>query len=275
VPPDADVSTNGNRGDGRPSTGPQYPITSVDNALRLLMMFRSQPVIRVSHAAVALEVANSTAHRLLAMLLHHGFVQQDAVTKGYRAGPALYDIGLAVVRRMDVRDLIRPFLAEVVEQTGETTHCAVLEGANVRFIDAVESPKAVRVAPRTGVVMPAHCTSVGKVLLAALSDDEINAIYPDETLVRTTDRSIGTRQELAAALAGVRKAGHAVNVEESEEGVSSVAVVVLDPFQWPVAAISCAAPVFRMNRRRAADVAKVVHDVADRLAVELGRPVPD
>src|SRR5437899_96074 len=85
---------------------PTYPIGSVNNALRLLLMFRDHPLIRVSEAGVALGVAPSTAHRLLAMLEYHGFVQQDEETRGYRSGPALVDIGLTAVRSIDVRDAL-------------------------------------------------------------------------------------------------------------------------------------------------------------------------
>ncbi len=82
---------------------PRYPINSVDNALKLLLMFREQQVIRVSEASATLGVGRSTAHRLLAMLEFHGFIEQDADTKAYRSGPALAEIGLAIVQSMDFR----------------------------------------------------------------------------------------------------------------------------------------------------------------------------
>src|SRR5215475_12021196 len=77
---------------------PAYPIASVDKALRLLMLFREQTTVRLSEASAHLGVAHSTAHRLLAMLAYHGFVRQERDTKAYVAGPALIEVGLAVVR---------------------------------------------------------------------------------------------------------------------------------------------------------------------------------
>src|SRR5450432_2337348 len=99
---------------------PQYPIESVDNALRLLLMFRDRGEIRLSEAREALGVAQSTAHRLMAMLAYHDFVRQDPGSRAYRAGPALIDVGLSVVRAMDIRAIARPHLEALMQQVGET-----------------------------------------------------------------------------------------------------------------------------------------------------------
>ncbi len=89
---------------------PTYPIASVGNALRLLLLFRERKAIRLSDASDYLGVANSTAHRLLAMLVHREFVEQEPGQRTYIAGPALVEIGLAAVRGMDLRTSARPVL---------------------------------------------------------------------------------------------------------------------------------------------------------------------
>ena len=131
-------------------TGPAYPIASVNNALLLLLLFREQPRVRLTDACKYLGVAHSTAHRLLAMLAHHGFVQQEPVTRAYIAGPALVEVGLAVVGSLNVREQARPMMEELAAETGETVHLGVLEGDQVRYVDAVESERALRVVARTG-----------------------------------------------------------------------------------------------------------------------------
>jgi IclR family transcriptional regulator, acetate operon repressor len=257
------------------SAAPQYPVASVDNALRLLSMFRTQSEIRLSDAASELGVANSTVHRMLAMLAYHDFVRQDPATKGYRAGPALFEVGLSVVKRMDVRVHARPFLEEVTAKTGETTHCAVLQDANVRYVDAVESPKALRVAGRTGTLLPAHCSSAGKAILARLSGEEFGRLYRRERLVQTTTRSIANRTALADALERVRRTGYAVNDGESEEGVIAVGVAVTDDLGRTVAGLSCAAPAMRMRRGRAVEVARLLKDAAAGITTSLDGRGPD
>ena len=232
---------------------PPYAITSVDHALQLAAILQLEGRLTVSEAAARIDVARSTAHRLLAMLAHHRFVTQDA-GRTYRAGPALVEVGLAAVRRLDVRAACRPLLEAVAQETGETVHCGVLDGTTIRYVDAVESSRVLRVTGRTGMVLPAHCSAAGKALLARLDPDELRSRYPEERLVQLTPRSIATFTELARMLGRVRTAGYAVNRHESEDGVAAVAVAVADEARSPIAAISCAAPVGRMDRARITEV---------------------
>src|SRR6266704_6869809 len=102
------------------SRAPAYPIASVDNALRLLMLFRDTPRVRLSEASEHLGVAHSTAHRLMAMLAYHGFVRQEPGSRAYVAGPALVEIGLAAVRELDIRLHARPVLESLAASLRET-----------------------------------------------------------------------------------------------------------------------------------------------------------
>lgn len=250
--------------------GPAYPIASVDNALRLLLMLREHQQIRLSDASAQLGVAHSTAHRLLAMLAHHDFVRQEPGQRVYVAGPALLEIGLAAVRKMDLRHHARPVLEELAREFGETTHLIRLEGSEVRYLDAVESSKALRVAARTGTTLPANITASGKAILAALPPDAVDQLYQGgRLLVSGTQRSITTMDALRAELDLVRIRGFAVNDQESEDGVLSIAAAITDVRLPSVGALSVSAPVSRLSAARideagarlrgcAADLAKLV-----------------
>ena len=254
----------------QPGAEPAYPIASVDNALRLLKLFGGQPRVRLSEASEHLGVAHSTAHRLMAMLAYHGFVRQEQDSRAYVAGPALVEVGLAAVRQLDIRRRARPVLEHLAGSLGETVHLAVLEGSNVRYLDAVESSRALRVASRTGSVLAASCTASGKALLAALPDAEVSALFADDSaLPRMTARSISSRSELLAELRRVREAGCAVNREESEEGVASVAVTVPGPQQVPVAALVVSAPVSRMTEEASERVKKLLREQSAWLAGQI------
>lgn len=255
-----------------PETGPEpaYPIASVDNALRLLKLFRGEPRVRLSDASEHLGVAHSTAHRLMAMLAYHGFVRQEPASRAYVAGPALVEIGLAAVRQLDIRRHARPVLESLAGSLGETVHLAVLEGSNVRYLDAVESSRALRVASRTGSALAANCTASGKALLAELTDQEVSALFAGpKSLTALTARSITTRSRLLAELRVIRARGCAINLEESEEGVASVAVAVRGPQRVPVAALVVSAPVSRMTEAAAARVAAELRERADWLEAQL------
>jgi DNA-binding IclR family transcriptional regulator len=225
---------------------PQYPIESVDNALRVLLLLGERPSLRLTEVSQYLGVASSTAHRLLAMLQYRGFVRQDAATRGYVPGPTLDGLAFGVLRRLDARTLARPVLEKLNEELQETIHLGRLEGSNVHFIDSIESSRALRVGGRLGRSMPAHCTSSGKVLLAALSDEQLLSLYPDEELPQLTSHSIGTRTRLLEHMASIRAQGYATSQEESEEGVSSVAVA-LPARHAPRLSVAASAPLTRMT----------------------------
>lgn len=245
------------------TSAPSYPISSVDNALRLLLLFRERKSVRLTEACAYLGVAHSTAHRLLAMLVHHGFVRQDKGSRTYRPGPTLVEIGLAVVQNMDVRAEVRPFLVRLSEEFEETIHLVALEGNQARFLDSVECDRALRVAARTGKALPAHCTSAGKALLAALSEDEVHALYPDGELAAQTGQSLRSMRALDASLDEVRARGYATNSEESEEGVGSVAIALLNKAGHAVAAIAVAVPVSRLNPRIETHIVRALREVRD------------
>lgn len=251
--------------------GPQYPIGSVDNALRLLLLLKDADGIRLSDAARSLGVANSTAHRLLAMLQHRGFVDQDATTKVYRAGPTLVDVGLRAAGRIQIRDVARPEMARIAEELRETVHLGILDGTEVRYLDAVEGPRALRVAVRTGLTRPAHCTSTGKALLAELEPGELQARYPSSRLPALTPRSVTSLGALRKELASVRERGYASNEGENEVDMTSIAVVVRGRTGAPVGALSLAAPSERLGRDHFDEVAAVLSAAADRITERLGQ----
>lgn len=248
---------------------PQYPVEAVDRTLRLLALFRDQPELRLSEVRVRLGVGQSTAHRLMAMLVYHGFAVQDPRTRVYRAGPVLFEVGLAVVRNLDLRALGRPFLVRLAEDTGETVHLGTLEGASVHYVDCVESPSVLRVGSRVGQYSPAHATSLGKAMLAAMTPDAVRAIFPSPTLPAATTKTIGSYDDLLAELERVRARGYSRNLEEMVDGVCSVGVAVVHPVRGVVGALSVAAPVTRASADRLHAHATLLQHAAGELAAAL------
>jgi IclR family transcriptional regulator, acetate operon repressor len=265
-----DRPLSGRQTAGHP-TRPAYPIASVDNALRLLMLFRERTRVRLSDASEHLGVAHSTAHRLLAMLAYHGFVRQEPDSRAYVAGPALVEIGLSAVRRMDIRLHARPVLEDLAATFAETAHLTILEGAMVRYLDAVESSRALRVAARTGTALPANCTASGKAMLAALPDSQVAELFDTPGKLPTlTKRSVASLTRLQTELREVRERGYALNNEESEDGVASVAAAVLGRRDAPIAALAVSAPVTRLDPDLAGLIAARLRSDAALLALLTG-----
>lgn len=249
---------------------PQYPIEGVDRALRLILLFREHPDLRLSMARDTLGIGQSTAHRLMAMLVYHGFAVQDPVSRAYRAGPALLDVGLSAVQNLDLRAVARPVIESLADQVGETVHLGIPEGTHVRFIDVVESELALRVSGRVGRLLPAHATSLGKAILAAMSTEQVKTLYPREQLPPVTARTMRRRSQLLSELQRIRERGYSCNSEESEEGVASTGIAVADPARGIVGAISIAAPLSRMDKEKTARHGALLIKAAQDIQARLG-----
>jgi len=226
---------------------PSSLIGAVDNVLRLLAMFETKKVIRVNELSRDMGLSRSTVHRMLSTLHHHHFVEQDDLSRAYAPGPALVDIGLSVIRNMDVRTVSHGVLVELAEKTNETVHLGVLRGDNLVYLDSVESAQMVRTGSRVGWTLPAHTTASGKALLAAMSDGELQTLYPDEQLPAQTGNTITTRAALFAQLDEIRHCGYATNMTESEGDVSAVGAAVCDPNGRVRGALAVTAPASRVD----------------------------
>jgi DNA-binding IclR family transcriptional regulator len=237
---------------------PAYPISSVDRALKLLLLFRNRQVVRLSEASESLGVARSTAHRLLAMLQAHGFVRQDPDTRAYVAGPALIDVGLAAVSGLNLTTRARPYLEAISGALGETTHLTILQGTNCVFVDSVESAQAVRTGARIGVSLPAHCTSGGKAILAELPPEALAQLYEGARLVKLTRNSIGSFRQLERELEVVREQGYATNLGESETDIAAVGVAIPPLPVGPRSALAVSAPAPRLAPAAIPKIAKIL-----------------
>jgi IclR family transcriptional regulator, acetate operon repressor len=221
-----------------------YPIESVGNALRLIHLLQDSDELRVTDAARTLGVAPSTAHRLMTMLVHHGFAEQNA-RRSYQRGWALRGDR----HRSATEDLVGAahlHLVELGRRIGETVHLAHLEGTAAVFIDGVESPRRhkVHVASRAGLSMLAHCTAAGKAILAGLQPAELAALYP-RGLPHTYGPGPCDLGALQRQLAAIRRTGYSVNDEESERGLIGVGVALRDHTGRPVAAVATGIPILR------------------------------
>jgi DNA-binding IclR family transcriptional regulator len=216
-------------------------IGSVANALRVLLLLKDRRSVRVTDVSDALGVGRSTAHRLLATLVQYDFVTQDRVTRAYRPGRVFFELGLAAVGDLEVRRIARRHVERLSAQVQETVHLLLLEGSGSRFVDGVEGEHPVRVGLRIGLLLPATSTSGGKVLLAELPFEEVEALYPDG-LPRLTDQTITSFPALKSELQAVRERGYALNTSESARGLTAVAVPVRDGRERAVAAIAVSLP---------------------------------
>lgn len=234
-------------------------------ALALLSEFRpGEHEVGLAELARRSGVAKPTAHRLLAELESWMLVERTG--RGYRLGLRLFELGQVVPRQRDLQETATPFLADLYEATRETVHLAVPDGAEVVYVQKLSAPDSPDIPSRLGGRMPAHCTGVGKALLAFGPPERLAAVLA-AGLTRRTPRTVVLPGMLGKQLAAIRQQGLAEEHEESAPGVACVAAPVLGPDDVAVAAISISGWSNRLDTRR---VAPAVRTAALALSRVLG-----
>ena len=189
----------------------------------------------------------SNVHRTLQTWLQLGFVAQEP-GGGYHCTLKLFEWGCRVAGTLDVKRVAREHLVRIARATEETIHLSVLEGADIVYLDKVESPQPVRAYSEIGARAPAHCVATGKVLLAFGGDEAFAALAP--RLARATEHTICDRDVLRAQLERIRHRGYAVNHQEWRLGVSGLGAPVFDQQGVAVAAVGLSAPSGRLGEAR-------------------------
>ena len=245
-------------------------LSSVANSLRLIRAFSEDHYeIGISDLAKRLGLAKSTVHRLASTLLDQGMLEQNAGDGKYRLGLALFELGTLVRRKMDFTMEARPFLRTLMEKTGETVHLAILDHDSVLYIISMESKQALRMGSKVGTRVPVHCTAVGKALLAFQPEPEIARIIA-RGLAASTPNTIADPHALQRELASVRARTYAIDDEESEVGLRSIAAPVRNDSGNVIAAISIAGPVHRMTRKTLLGWARELTGAAEAVSQRLG-----
>jgi IclR family KDG regulon transcriptional repressor len=248
----------------------RYVVTAVARALGILEnVDGGAHGTGITELSRRLGLGKSTVHRLCATLEHHGYLVRDAATGRYRLSLRVFQIGSHALDALDLPARAMPALEALGTATDETVHLAVLDGTEAIFIGKVESPRPLRLYSQVGRRCPAHCTAVGKVLLAHAGGDR-RTVLGARPLKRYTPKTITSIPALLRELEEVRRRGYALDEEEFEDGIRCIAAPVRDYRGRVVAALSVSVPSARLPRTRAASLTEQVLDTARRVSDALG-----
>lgn len=241
---------------------------TVLKALSFLNLVARHPNLTLSELGRQAGVPAPTALRLLRALQQESLVQVDGDGR-YRLGIQCLVLGSTYLENFDLRAEARAELERLAEETGETVHLGVPDGAEVIYVDKVETSHSVRMYSRVGAASPMYSTGIGKAILAhadpALVDQVVAAGLP-----RRTPNTITDPDRLLAELDRVRDRGYAVDDVENEEGIRCAAAAVRRADGTPLAAISVSGPASRITEERIPAMGEAVMSVADRLSARLG-----
>lgn len=220
------------RRDGNPEF-----IEALARGLDVLRCFEpSRPAMSLSEVAAAVDLARPTARRILITLEQLGYVRSDDTE--FRLTPKVLDLGMAYIGTAGLWEIARPHLQNLVNKTNESCSIAQLVGSDVVYVVRVAVPKLVTLAVTIGTRFPAAQTSLGKVLLAALSSDELDHVLAQPSHSGITPRWQPDRAELDEVLRDVRTQGWAATDEELAAGIRSVAAPIRNDDGTAVASVN-------------------------------------
>lgn len=241
---------------------------SLERAIRILYGAVDGP-ITVGQVAKLLEVHHSTALRLL-QTLREGRLVTKLPDGRYRLGSGVIWIASRALEQLDLRQIARPFLTRLAEETTETVHLAVQEDAGVVYIDKVESQHPVRMYSRVGALAKWHCSGVSKAILAFTGSATRDKLIDSIPFPRFTSTTLTTPEELRADLELSRQRGYALDAEEHEQGIQWIAAPVFDAADDVVASISVSAPTARVDKEQLLAFVPSLLSAAADLSAELG-----
>lgn len=216
-----------------------------------------------------LDVPRGTLHRQISHLIQEGLVVANR-DHGYELGPRLLQLAARAWSANSFRKIAEPHLQGLHALAGETVHLGVLSGNEVIYLDKVESRhQAVRMYSQIGNVSPAYCTGIGKAMLAALPDGEIERRVKGTVFERKTPATLTTAAALIAEIGAIRQTGIAFDREEHEPGIHCVAAAIVSEGADMIAGLSVTAPTFRLPMADLAGYADAVKAAAGAIAEDV------
>ena len=255
------------RGAGQPRGGVQ----SLARAFAIMEeIARNRDGIGLADLSKRVGLHNSTTFHLVKTLASLGYVRQMPDSKRYRIGRPLFALAASALDEVEMVSLATPILEDLSRETGESAHFSVRMDDAVVVLARTGGKGAFQLNDRAGAVRPAHCTALGKIMLAALPVDQFERYLTRADLTALTPKSITAAEPLRREIAEVRRTGLAIDDGEFDAEVRCVAVPVRDFSGQVIGAIGVSGPVWRLSIEALQKRARIVRAAADRLSAEFG-----
>lgn len=254
-----------------PEARPAEFVQSLERGLSVLRAFSAErPAMTLSEVARTTHLTRATARRLLLTFEALGYMRSDG--RYFELTPRVLDLGYAYVSSLKLPDIAQPFMEELSERIHESVSAAVLDDDEIVYVARVPTKRIMTVSISLGSRLPAATTSLGRALLAELSDAELDAFLARTSVQRLTAHTLTQPAELRDAIFEVRRLGYAVLDQELEVGVRSASTVLRNRRGVAVAAINVSTHAGRvtMKELRSAFVPQLLA-TAEAITAELAR----
>lgn len=228
----------------------KYLMSSVNNTLKVLDLLSVNIEMGVTEIANSIGLSKSSIFRILYTLEKNEFVFKTSNLK-YRLGIKLAYYGSIVTENLNIINLIRPFLQELRDTHNETAHLGILDDdLNIIFMAKELSSSTIQMTSKVGHKLPFYISAMGKILVANQMDNHLLEILREYNYIKYTNNTITKYDEIVEMLNTIREHNYSIDEEESEEGLTCIAVPIRDFTGRVIAAISISGPTQRINRNR-------------------------
>jgi len=250
-------------------------IQSIERGFAILdEIARNREGIGLAELSKRLGLHSSTVFHLVRTMVSLGYVGQQKESKKYRIGRRLFALAAGAFDDIELVSLATPVLEKLSRDSGEASHFAVRSGDEIVVLAKTAGTGMFQMVDRSGTVRPAQATALGKVLLAALTAEQLERFLDARELYRFTPKTIVDREALARELDEVRRSGIAYDDGEFDAEVRCVAVPVRDFAGRVTGAIGISGPVWRLSLQALQEKSARVRAAAAELSSQLGaRPV--
>ncbi|WP_413250279.1 IclR family transcriptional regulator [Sinomonas flava] len=246
------------------------PPDMVGKALLLLTLLGDYPDgASLSEVARKAGFPPSTAHRLATALVRDGYASVDEASRRYSLGLQTFSLASRVAHRHGFAGSALPVLRRLADRTAESALMSVIDGHHQLYVHHVQGSHSVSVSGEPGRRGPLHCTSMGKVLVAFATEPARAELVEHLELTAFTPHTLVDRQRFRDEIDEVSRQGYAVADEEHEAGIRAIGVPVRNADGVTVAALSVAAPAYRVSRERLLDYLPALNEAAQELTVRL------
>lgn len=205
----------------------KYQAPAVAKAFQVLQLIaKSNHGAGLSELANLLEMSKGTVHGVVSALEELGAVLRDPRTRKFTLGFTLFELGKRAYSQIDLKDMARPVLEDLMEKTGETTYIGVLNGMRITILDVVESRQDLKITSPRGSSIPLFAGATGKVILASMAEEQCREIVTEKEISRFTENSITDPQRYMEEIERAREKGYATDYEEYLSGVWAVAAPI-------------------------------------------------
>lgn len=245
-------------------------VKTLERVFKIIDLLESKDELKLQEIANYSGIHKSTVSRFLKTLLEYNYIKKNKENLKYSLGIKFVNISSIILKKLDLRNIVHPYLIELGKLTGEATHLVIFDGNVAVYIDKVESEHPIQMYSRIGNIVPLYCTAVGKIILAFQDDELINTIIDDIKFVRHSDNTIIDKEVLKKTLTKIRIEKVAVDRGENEEGIICIAAPIFHHNKKVNASISISAVKSRIDLETLLQYKDILLEKSNIISKELG-----